>query len=117
MTAPAVEDFYGNTNVVLFSPHWSQHPVFHRLGYHFGTEVTEAQRERLEVPEGWGATVVATPCGSIIRATWWLEPRDRGVAQFSASYEHPFSIVELRLDQAAAFGRPCRRCFTVPPTD
>ena len=61
MTAPAVEDFYGNTNVVLFSPHWSQHPVFHRLGYHFTPDVPQAHRDRLEVPEGFSATVVATP--------------------------------------------------------
>lgn len=116
MTAPTPEDFHGSTNVVLFSPHWSQHPVFHRLGYHFDPDVPQAHRDRLGVPEGFSTTVVATPCGSIVRANWWLEPPTRGQPDFAASYEHPFTAVELRLDQAAAFGRPCRRCFTVPPT-
>lgn len=117
MTAPTTDELHGSSPVVLFSPYFAPHPVFHRLGYHFTPDVSQAHRDRLGVPEGFSATVVATPCGSIIRANWWLEPRTRGIPEFSATYEHPFSIVELRLDQAAAFGRPCRRCFTVPPTD
>lgn len=112
LTAPTIEEAPGP--VVLFSPAWSPHPVFHRLGYHFAEDVSQAHRERLGVPEGFSVTVVATPCGAIVRATWWLEPPDHRTPEFAASYEHPFTAVELRLAQAAAFGRPCRRCFTVP---
>jgi len=117
VNAPTTDELHPSTNVVLFSPAWSARPVFHRLGYHFDDDASPAHLERLEVPEGFDVTVVSTPCGSIVRANWWLEPRNRGIPTFSATYEHPFSIVELRLDQAASFGRPCRRCFDVPAAD
>lgn len=107
--------------VVLIAPLWVAKPVFHVLdhGSWSDPDVDDRWGPRIgdlaDTTAPWRFNVVATRCGHLLRANWWLEPLDHGPAEHTGSFTHPHTTTELRFDHAASFARPCRRCWPDTP--
>ena len=106
--------------VVLLSPLWTPHPVFHRLHHHFTGDELPAGRtsyqDRIaaDMPDlPWKVTARETGCGILLHVHLWLDECGRPPIA-SQEWEIDRSVVELRLDQAEAFARPCRNCWRRP---
>lgn len=116
------EELYEGEPVTLLSPLWTPHPVFHvtEHGMWSDPDVDDRWGPRIgdlaDTTAPWRFNLAYTRCGILLRATWWLEPLDRGPAEHTGTFTHPSNAVDLRFDHARSFARPCRRCWPDAPS-
>lgn len=108
--------------VALLAPLWTPKAIFHDERYCFWGNGEDDARWQGRIMDlagtdaPWKFNLTATRCGTLLRANWWLEPKDHTQADYDGRYRHPTSLVELRFDQARSFARPCRRCWPDAPS-
>lgn len=126
-------ELYGGAPVVLIAPLYTPAPVFHVADYHWWTDSVPtwdgydpekakarwdakiAELAKTDAP--WRYNLTATRCGILLRANYWLEPKDHAQPAHDGTFRHPANVVDLRFDHARLFARPCRRCWPdAPPT-